>query len=314
MCYFQQPPRATSLGLDYASPNTLPIPLSANTEQLWNAKSLQQWQYLNPSYVGTTTVSGAFLQGITRSKIAESPVFDVNILLATHALQIAKPSKQNELNFLGNVSTSGEAESLTDALFGDSPCANTYMALSHTPLHALLSVSGESWILNQKVLDRNLFAAHKKELRVWCDSDQCRKAVIYAARGLRQFVDLPLSTVGGNQVKPVAGKDISLTKRDISDYWGFYICALICWAYSCRDTGSAAPFMHAQNAALRWIRTTADLTAEEQGNLLNAEAAKGVVGLARDLLASDNLGGCNMLLADAVGVLSKLHEGGSPGF
>jgi hypothetical protein len=311
-CYYQQQIHASSVGLDYGPPLRLPIYLSTSTTQLWEAESLQDWQYLGGPLASTTTLSSELMQTVSRSNLADASLFDVAILLAAHAVQLPKAKKYGQLYSPDEVSVQEEAEMGMEMLFGDSPCANAYMALSCTPLHALLSVSGDSWLFNQKVLDRNLFASHKEELMQWRESNRCQRAVIYAARSLKQFTNMRLGA-DGSKTKPRTEKDKPWERKDISDYWGIYACALICWAYSCRASDMNTHTMDSQSAALRWIQMTADVKTGE-GGLVEAGAAKGVVGLAKELLAGDNLGGCNRLLADAVGVLTQLQDNGGPAF
>ncbi|KAI9172371.1 hypothetical protein HJFPF1_01873 [Paramyrothecium foliicola] len=309
MCYYEQPSCAPASELDYSSPATISVPLSGSTMQLWDAEDLQLWQNLITSHRGTVTVSDAFSQGLKPSDIALLPTFDASVLLAAYALQLPRLRTPGAVDLKREVLTSSAEDLPLAALFTNSPSANTYIALHYTPLHALLSVSGDSWVFNKKVLEESSFVHDQLQLAKWRNSDDCRKAVIFATRALKLFLGLSPTTddkLGGL----TTGQTRTLAWGDISDYWAFYVCTLICWAYGQHD-GSAAK---ASNATIQWIRKTADLQPARQDQVMDREAACGVVSLARGLLARENLGGRNILLADAVGVLTKLQDGGVHAF
>ncbi|KAK3394897.1 hypothetical protein B0H63DRAFT_386746 [Podospora didyma] len=160
------------------------------------------------------------------------------------------------------------------------------------------------------------------------------KATMYAARAIVGFLERAQSGAGpGGVGYPWTG--------DISDYWGLYVCALICWAFGhrarsnstapirqrsssggsgggspvSRGSGSVVPgggaATTADEEALSWLRMVAgdNVRPEDVVRARGRREAGGVVGLVRRRLESDCIGGRSRLYVDAVGVLRKLEEG-----
>ncbi len=217
-------------------------------------------------------------------------------------------------------SISLEVEARISALFDGCPMANTYLAMQHTPLHDLLAVSGDSWVFSQKVLPVNSFLEHKKRLKQWADQAQqhhqqqqtslrtpgnnglegmsATKATIYAARALVAFFGrVPIGTMAagglGSQSPPVGFLDWN---QDIGDYWGLYVCALICWAFGHRaraagersnsggggdrtPPGGLASSTAADGEALAWLRMVAGMPVEDVARVRGRREAASVVGV-----------------------------------
>ncbi|KAK3331933.1 hypothetical protein B0T19DRAFT_89320 [Cercophora scortea] len=137
-----------------------------------------------------------------------------------------------------------DAEERISEIFGVCPVANTYLALHHTPLRDLLAVGGDSWLYTYKVLPAKNFVEHQKRLKMWAEQHQrpagsnagglaglsAAKATIYAARAIIGFLERP----------PRDPNSHCRWSTDISDYWGLYVCALICWAFGHRVRAAAA--------------------------------------------------------------------------
>ncbi|KAF7548388.1 hypothetical protein G7046_g8691 [Stylonectria norvegica] len=299
-CYHEQ--QHTSIpGLDYASPSTLPIPLSACTEQLWNAQNFQDWAQF-PTTNNFVTLNDTPLELLTPSDMASVPPFDGAILLAASALCLPRRQSQIQADLVEDPSNFPMAATHMARLFPDSGVANTYLALHHTPLHFLLSVSGDSWVFNKKVIQQSSFTEHQKRLNHWRNSGSAAVATVFAARAMKAFLN-----IGGKNATSIQGS--SLSRRDISDYWGVYVCALICWAFGHvgkRDSSARIP---SRDASMQWTLAVANMEPAQLQNLSGRREAHGVVGLARAALAKDCLGGRNILFADAVGVLKKLEQG-----
>lgn len=161
------------------------------------------------------------------------------------------------------------AEARLMQVFGTScPVANTYLALHHTPLHDLLAVSGDSWVLSQKVLHQTSFVEHQKRLKAWVEGHHqqqhgrgstaasagggtlaglsAAKAAVFAARAIVAFLDREQGprairqthTLVHGQRQPSAAATSAAWMDDISDYWALYVCALICWAFVHRASRS----------------------------------------------------------------------------
>ncbi|KAF4469572.1 hypothetical protein FALBO_3526 [Fusarium albosuccineum] len=292
-------------GLDYSSPSTLPIPLTAMTTQLWEAEDHQSWAKLR-TRKSPKTLCNTNLGTLAASDMASAPPFDAAVLLAAYSLFLPRRQSPTHVTPVENIGSIRSDNITISNLFPDSAVANTYLALYYTPLHYLLSVSGQSWVFNKKVPEVSSFAEHEKLLRQWRGSDTAVIAVVFAARALKAF--LCLGTLSNQGKASNAQRQQGVPWMDISDYWGVYVCALICWAFSDTDKRDRTKVSITQNVATQWIVAVADLEPAEVQRYRQRYEARGVVSLAREVLASDCLGGRNILFADAVGVLKRLER------
>lgn len=295
--FFHEQPGVSITGLSYAAPSTLPIPLTESTMELWDAPNGHAWDSSLRTKRMLSTVSNVNITALTPLDIASAPQFDASILLAAHALRLPRRQGIHKVDLTQDVSIFNTKEMHIVNLFENSAVANTYLALHYTPLRTLLSVSGDSWVFNKKVLEPMSFGEHQAQLLQWRNSGTAAIATLFAARALAAFFAL--------ESLPDSERVGGLTCNHISDYWGVYVCALICWAFSHDGEGGGT-----RCEAVRWIRIAACMEPKEVQNGPRWEA-KGIVSLARDVLARDCLGGRSILLADAVGVLRKLDEGSS---
>ncbi|KAG5927687.1 hypothetical protein E4U42_001927 [Claviceps africana] len=309
MCYYEQP-YSNVLGVDNTTTSRFHIPLSGSTTSLWEAINAEAWADMDMSSVELTTV-GDVMQEEKASHI-ENPAFDVSLVIAAHALQLPTRKNRREVELVQDISGFRSSDLLMFRHFKHRPGATTYLALHYTPLHVLLAVSGDSWVFNRKIPDAKLFAAHQKTLRQWRDSGACAIATVFAARAIREFLSLS-GDVG--QAAPTTTTTTTTPHsvvicKDISDYWGLYVCTLICWAFGHPDKRSCAEekLLPARTRATAWIQAVADMEPSQ----LRASCVKGesqaIVAFVREILDKDCLGGRNMLYADSVGVLRKLEE------
>lgn len=294
-------------GLDYSSPSTLPIPLTATTANAWEAQDAQSWSNLR-TRKAPKTVSNTKLGALSASDIASGPAFDAAVLLAVYSLCL--PRRQNPAQ-VGSIEDAAKLQPdifHISRMFPDSAIASTYLALHHTPLYYLLSVSGKSWVFNKKVTNLNAFTEHQKLLATWRSSSTASIATVFAARALKLFLGLQTSPSQGQSKKA----EICLTERmslsDISDYWGIYICTLICWAFGLTGKQDTSNIVTAQEATKGWILRVACQEPSEIQAEREQDGAQGVVGLVRGMLANDCLGGGNILFADALNVLRRLED------
>ncbi|KAF7550540.1 hypothetical protein G7Z17_g5655 [Cylindrodendrum hubeiense] len=295
-------------GLDYSFPRGLPIPLSSGTAQLWEASTFQDWSVLQTTS-NPTMLRDINLDALTPLDIASESPFDGAILLAAHALYLpSRPilTQPDLIEDAANVPT--EVLPLAK-LFPTSAIANTYMALHYTPLRYLLSVSGDSWVFNEKVTEASSYTEHKERLNQWRKSGSAAAATVFAARALKAFLGLDSTLEGSDGAVSQPPRRQCAFWKDISDYWGVYVCALICWAFGDTGKGSQAAGTAAREAATQWIMTVAEMDPAEVQNLSDRHGAYEVVSLARAELAADCLGGRNILFADAAGVLERLEHG-----
>lgn len=238
-----QPSSAATHSTWPQSSQTTNIPFPCSSE-LWESKDLDEWVSLTRNYVSLSLPSAAV--SVNRLPGLQSDQFDhfQAFLLLTYGF-----SSRAELE--DDNSVSGSLGVLITALQDGnekdptrSPHSQTLfsyyslMAARYTPLHTLLTVSGESWLFNQKIAQEDEFRNAKMKLRQWVsDTDDVKKAVWYAVRALRYMVDsteLHSSTtsntswISRNQLSISHAADPS---NILQASWSLYVCVLICWAY-----------------------------------------------------------------------------------
>jgi hypothetical protein len=307
--YLEQP-RAAIIGLDYTDPATLPIPLSISTLQLWDAQNYQEWSSMSPAAM-PATVGATNLENISAAGIASIPAFDASLFLVAHVLQLPQRQSLTKLDLLDDASSISMNHFRIMNLFPDSPIAMSHLALHYTPLHTLLSVSGDSWVFNKKVLQATDFMEHQRELEKWRDSGSAAVAAGFAARALKLFLGLPRYVSKDGSASSMPPRFQRAQQKEISDFWGIYVCALICWAFGHIGISRTETKAPTRRAAVQWILKVSDMEPGriEQMSQQEKQIGTGAVSLARASLEKDCLGGRNILLADAVGVLKKLEEG-----
>ncbi|KKP03188.1 hypothetical protein THAR02_04707 [Trichoderma harzianum] len=306
---FLEQPRVSVLGLDYSDPATLPIPLSMGTLLQWDAQNFQEWSNVTqpalPATVGTT-----ILETISATDIASIPAFDASLFLVAHVLQLPQRQSLTKINLLDDASSISMSHFRIMNLFPYSPIAMSHLALHYTPLHTLLSVSGDSWVFNKKVLQATDFMEHQRQLEKWRDSGSAAVAAAFAARALKLFLSLQrcVNKDGSASIPPQFQRT---QQKEISDFWGIYVCALICWAFGHVGISRTEAKAPTRRAAIQWILKMSDMEPGriQQMSEQEKQVGSGAVSLARASLEKDCLGGRNILLADAVGVLKKLEEG-----
>ncbi|KAF3353480.1 hypothetical protein VdG1_08147 [Verticillium dahliae VDG1] len=281
---------------DIAAEGIPSIPLTGHTNELWEAMSADAWSAMvaNKENIMSmlTTLPMINPGSLTDCTIQTHSLFDRSIILARMA-----------------------------GLFPDCPVANTYLALHHAPLHDLLAVSGESWVFSQKLMEASSFAEHKKRLRQWSSSSEAATSVIFACRAMEAFTAQGNRRDADEDDEDADNMDIWDTQRprtwrdDVSDYWGMYVCALICWAFghgaSADEMGDATMVREGagEAATLAWVRAVARMGEKDVMKIRNLQDSTKVVELARSWLEADCIGNRSRLFVDAVRVLRKLEEG-----
>ncbi|CEJ88464.1 hypothetical protein VHEMI04729 [[Torrubiella] hemipterigena] len=303
MRYFEQQ-QSCPIAFQYTQPETMPVYLFTRSKAAWEASSIKKWRSMHTASHHAQIVGEVLSQSPATIREYQSCPFDASILLSAHVLQLPPRASATRLDLIADASTV-DIDSFTMAdIFSDSAVAFTYLALHFAPLHVVLSVSGDSWVFNRKVLRAASFAQHQKQLATWRDSGSANVAVAFAARALRIFLGIYLDdkSVAKSQTSSILG-------RDISDFWGIYVCSLICWAFGHAGRDCAASGGPSRSAALHWLHAASGTQPGQIARLSGRRNAQGAVGLARELLERDCLGGRSILLADAVGVLRKLEDG-----
>lgn len=307
MRYFEQAP-VSAVGLDYSAPRSLPIPLTSNSGELWNTTSSAAWSRLYDPQSVHLTIKDAVSHGLTSADIEQASRFDASVLLAAYALQFKRRQSPTRIDLVQDASTIEITEIDVANLFAHSAVGNTYLALHQTPLHVVLSVSGDSWVFNKKVLRQASFVQQQGQLARWRDSGSAAVAAAFAARALVAFLRLDSDGSGTTEnTAPTSPNNLSCA--DISDYWGIYVCALICWAFGHVGRDAAQHARSSRSATVQWLLSAAKLQPSHVQRLAGRRHAQGVVSLAREALEKEHFGGRSILIADAVGVLRKLEDG-----
>ncbi|WZH43590.1 C2H2 zinc finger transcription factor [Fusarium acuminatum] len=276
----------------------------------WEAQDYQSWAR-SRTRKDPKTISSTNLEMISSSDVASAPAFDAAILLAACSLFLPRRHALAHVGLVEDVANFRLNQTFISRVFPDSAIGSTYMALHHTPLYCLLSVSGKSWVFNKKVADFKIFAEHQKLFGTWRNSGTAAIATVFAARALKCFLELhpPSKQPRGSKVEHNPKRATPLV--DISDYWGVYVCSLICWAFGFQEEKSNCKITMSVEEATQWLLTVADIEPLELQAQGQRDKAQGAIVLVREVLENDCLGGGNILFADAVNVLKQLERGTS---
>ncbi|KAJ2903564.1 hypothetical protein MKZ38_009689 [Zalerion maritima] len=176
-------------------------------------------------------------------------------------------------------------------LFPNNPTSLTYAALRVTPLLALLSVSGNTFLFARKITNQKTFVARRRKLRAWANSRGCGVAAKWAAKALLELLD--------------EGRDRKESwAHEISGYWMVYVCVLILWAFGHRGLPNLNG-AEDETAVFGWLKSLG----ETKGNvehLRQRPSSEGLIRAAKSRLATEASNGPNKLFVDAIGVLGKL--------
>ncbi|KXJ95081.1 hypothetical protein Micbo1qcDRAFT_192202 [Microdochium bolleyi] len=166
-----------------------PIPLTVQTGQQWKASTASSWELAtSASDPNMPLAFSPMVDTLTSDRLSSAPPLDIAVYLAAEVLRILPVGSRTKLNSLNHADLA--ASEYLQRLFSWSPMASTYTALSYTPLHDLLAVSGDSWIFAIKVLTTEQFREHQTRLKDWCRSRQALCAAKYAAKALCSFLGL----------------------------------------------------------------------------------------------------------------------------
>ncbi|KAI7760234.1 hypothetical protein LZL87_007527 [Fusarium oxysporum] len=265
--------------------HTLPIPLTATTTKSWEAHDPQTWTRLRIRK-DPKTISSINMRMFSATDVASLPAFDAAILLAACSLFISRRQNPAHVGLMEGALNFESERMLMLRAFPDSAVASTYLALHYTPLYYLLSVSGQSWVFNKKVTDFNVFVEHQRLLSEWRKSSTAAIATVFAARALNIFLNLKASSDQGEDRKGKSNQQQTIHWTDISDYWGVYVCSLICWAFGIEDKQDKDNTKILPKAAKQWILTVADLEPSElqaQNHRNGAQKVENIRDVMRDI-------------------------------
>ncbi|KPI44605.1 uncharacterized protein AB675_8643 [Cyphellophora attinorum] len=115
----------------------------------------------------------------------------------------------------------------------------------HTPLRALLLVSGESWIFGKKLEHESEFQESKQKLRAWVNMGaDSLVAFWHALKILRGQFGLSLS----EPRRPSTDLSFAPTTM-LHQPWTMYLAALICWAHGLWPSISSGIAAHQRSRA-----------------------------------------------------------------
>ncbi|KAI9881482.1 MAG: hypothetical protein M1830_000045 [Pleopsidium flavum] len=184
----------------------LPFPCG---DLLWESRTVAEWRLGSESEQTYRLTEAADIASI--SDISLNPFQSTLILCHLVSSQTSATEFDNDLQTSQNC--------LPNSTAGSSNCGLlTYHALlmaKKTPIRALLTVSGESWIFGHKLSEEADFHAAKTNLRVWATTtnDACQ-AVWHATTLLRH-----------------AMHDDNTSTNMLHEQWSIYLAALVCWAF-----------------------------------------------------------------------------------
>lgn len=218
-CYILESQQATLLAreptpsLFQGSGDELPFP--AHTS-VWDASNLDDWataarqQCSSPQYVfevspGTTRLS--------------CDTFQSSILIAAHY------NRFNVVTPYMSTPIVEEIDQVIDESFATQQKLLTAKLLQVTPIRALLAVSGESWILSEKVPSPETYATLRTTLRTWVTQIWCATSSTAEHVSIKKAIRLSI------QILQLALNTPSeIPTIDLGVDMGLYYAAIVLWA------------------------------------------------------------------------------------
>jgi hypothetical protein len=182
--YFQHP---TVLPLDITAGDLPPVPLACGSAALWQSDNATMWSMIaralgtNPTYI-----TPSLMASLTPSSLSNYSRPDRFTLLATFVLH-PSPVDGSAFSDVQVADVQRDTQRFV-SLYGNCALTNTYLTLRYTPLHDLLAVSGDTWVLGRK-LDPAAFAESQRRLKEWRASHCAHTATGFAARALVSFLN-----------------------------------------------------------------------------------------------------------------------------
>ncbi|CAN8106221.1 unnamed protein product [Discula destructiva] len=322
------------------------IPLTGPSNDLWSASSADEWSdLLRRKHPARHAQFLPPLDSLGPEELARYTEFDRAAILhaATLGLQrrnsrrvSADKGDEQEIASGDDLRTPTSASYAARIINGSTPedtllrlfslcytlTPHIYVALHHTPLHDLLAVSGESWVLSQKVLGAPTFHEHQKRLRAWVDGRSATSPTSPMSPSTAGLEGMSATKATLHAACALVGYfDRGLEAACVSDYWALYVCTLIIWAFSQKagkpasSASSGSPTTGTQpmreDEAITWLRGIADSSEPQHVSRAKGrrEASFAIVSMVKRRLEADCVGGRSRLYVDAVGVLTKLEEG-----
>lgn len=183
----------------------LPFPCES---MLWESGAAEEWRLLSASertYCLTETAGMALSSGKSMDSFQST-----SLLCHFVSNQNSERTSDNKLLLFQGSLHSIKDDNLDRNLL-------TYHALvmaKRTPITALLTVSGESWIFGHKLSEEADFHASKATLRAWADDTGKSSQAVWHATALLRGVMCNESGI-----------------NTLHEQWSIYLAALVCWAF-----------------------------------------------------------------------------------
>ena len=209
----------------------LPFPCES---MLWESGAAAEWRLHSASEQTYHLTEAADM--VTSSGRAMGPFQSTSVLCLFVSNQNSERKSDSKLHILQGCLHNIKDDNLNRGLL-------TYHAIvmaKKTPLAALLTVSGESWIFGHKLSEEADFHASKATLRAWADDTANSSQAVWHAIAL-------LQSVMRNETGIYA----------LHEQWSIYLAALVCWAFGFVAQASADPLSELWDFA-------AEISAEEQ--------------------------------------------------
>jgi hypothetical protein len=227
-CYILESQQATllarqplpSLFLD----SGVDLPLPAHIV-LWDATTLNDWAIAAQQYSQSPQYVYEIAQG---SSLATCDSFQSSLLIAAHYSQFESSSPCMDVTSLLYI------ENHLDGSFSTRQKLLTAKLVQVAPLRALLAVSGESWILSEKVPSQQVFQQLKTTLRTWVH--QLWSATTPNSEPVPVILALALSLNILQQALDERPESLSL---DMGTDMGLYFAALVLWTITAAASARA---------------------------------------------------------------------------
>lgn len=252
-------PSSGTTGVWEQGSRTIDLPFPCNSD-LWESNQVEDWLRLASAYSPASLASVAATFGEpTGLKTEQIDTFQSMLLLAYNLSgraqsrdlegSLAKFANTLENNVAGSQQTGAHLPALSSPHSRTLFSHHALLVARYTPVQALLTVSGESWLFNRKLPQEGDFRVAKDVLRQWVtDTDDVKKAVWHAVRALQYVVLVdaaPTASWSGFQPMAQGTEPLGMLQTD----WSLYICALICWAYGFdASSSSSAPPTHHESS------------------------------------------------------------------
>jgi len=281
---------------------------------LWNAPTSQHW-FEAMQTQDCTAVRLVHPESMSAAEVSRLPL-SAQANAGGIVFELLPSRNQVKLSDLGHATNARLIKTLT-TLFPHFIHTHSYLALYHTPLHQLLSLTGNTWLFGQKLTSHSDIDALFPAVRAWASSPAAAQATWHACHLLRHAFKLV--------------SDAEKPFRGVSEYWFLYTSTLIVWAFGYRPsthptsvsssasisrrassvTLAAEDLAEVKIAALAWTEAMIDLRPEQLMNSQLRTETGPVIDAARLRLQEEAVmsNGRSAMLLDACGVLDRIREG-----